>query len=466
MSTFTVGPLTTSTISATAVTGSGQLNITNATTSSSTVSGSIITAGGVGVVKDVYIGGLTNVAGSLLVGTTITGSSTILGNGNVGVANGGSGDLKILRGNAISTSQTYTTNTVLQTADNQTGGFSGWATYLWTPGNGGDGSQSTFVLGANATGLYIPASTASTNSTNGAITCPGGMGLGGNLNVGGGITVAGAFVPASLSSAGNVGTTGGDLKMVRGNAISVTGYTTNTVLQSANGQSGGLGGWATYLYTPGNGGGDGSQSTFVLGVNSSGLLVPASTASTTTSTGAIVTPGGIGCAGYIHAAGVAAAGGFSSDLTNYFGYTVGTWTPTVTVYSYGSIYNNGTNYSITSATYTKIGNLVTLQADFTYDLPSGNPAVSLIAITGNPYIIKNGQAVAVGSYYNNMAGVTNPLYMQLSKAGSIITGGTGTQFTSTGYEIVIFAGAMVYQTPQLLGATGQRFTFTLQYLTN
>jgi len=481
MSTFTVGPLTCSSLTSTGAQSiSGIVTNTNSTNSTSPSTGALVLSyGGLGVAGNVYCN--SNIQTNSLGVNNGNSSTFLLGDFNQD-HNGG----YVL----------FQKNSSGSLTNNLTLGFN-------VNSNGLEPVLSIARQSGGASGgcVIVVPTTASSSTTTGALVVSGGMGVAGNANVGGNLTITGTFSPGSLSTGTISGTavTASVLSVVNtatfnSNIVVTTsisclsGFTVNGVgnisttstTAATNFTNGALviaggAGIGGNLYT----GGSIASSATVSGVtasfgsstpvavSSSGILTANnSTSSTSTSTGSIVTPGGIGCAGYIHAGGVAAAGGFSSDLTNYFGYTVGTWTPTVTVYSYGSIYNNGTNYSITSANYTKIGNLVTLQADFTYDLPSGNPAVSLIAITGNPYIIKNGQAVAVGSYYNNMAGVTNPLYMQLSKAGSIITGGTGTQLTSTGYEIVIFAGNMVYQTPQLLGATGQRFTFTLQYLTN
>lgn len=208
--------------------------------------------------------------------------------------------------------------------------------------------------------LKATSGTVSTTTTTGAITVTGGVGISGNLNVGGtitGTTLSGAIdtpfpiktsnvtnssstTTGALISTGGLGVgldvnVGGNVKAVGyrgsyGDTFSSDSALTNSkLLGSGNGAP--LPSDATYLYTPGNSAT--SSSSYVLGVNTEGLSIPATTQSTSTSTGAIVTPGGVG---------------ISKDLN--VGGTISGLSSTAPVNTTGTITTSNTTASVNSIT--------------------------------------------------------------------------------------------------------------------
>ena len=73
------------------ITGNGALNITNTTGSSSTTTGSIKTAGGLGVVEDIYAGGNLVVGGSATVTGVVNANGSRLASEYLWIEHGGSG---------------------------------------------------------------------------------------------------------------------------------------------------------------------------------------------------------------------------------------------------------------------------------------------------------------------------------------------------------------------------------------
>jgi hypothetical protein len=84
--------------------------------------------------------------------------------------------------------------------------------------------------------------------------------------------------------------------------------------------SGGLIGDATYLYTPGTGGG--SSATYVLGANANAVRLPQTTAATSTTTGALRVAGGVGIGGNLHVGGTITGGSVSYGTTTSGTFTV------------------------------------------------------------------------------------------------------------------------------------------------
>jgi hypothetical protein len=84
--------------------------------------------------------------------------------------------------------------------------------------------------------------------------------------------------------------------------------------------SGGLGGDATYLFTPGVSAG--SSATYVLGVNSNAMKLPQTTAATSTTTGALQVAGGVGIGGNLHVGGTITGGSVTYGTTTSGTFTV------------------------------------------------------------------------------------------------------------------------------------------------
>jgi hypothetical protein len=195
----------------TTISGSGQLNVTNATESTDTLTGSIITAGGLGVAKNANVGGNLVITGNLTVnGTTTTVNSTVstvedpimdIGGGIGGAApttndgkdrgitfqyyktDGGGSAKRGFFGFDHSTGyfkyikEATVTNDVAtgSLADIQAGTFRGDVV-------GGTGSFTT--LSSNDTTTFTK-DTDSTTLTSGALQVTGGTAIGKKLNVGG-----------------------------------------------------------------------------------------------------------------------------------------------------------------------------------------------------------------------------------------------------------------------------------------
>jgi len=143
--TITIGAATGSTTIRNATT------LTNTTTAISTTSGALQVAGGVGIQKDLYVGGNSNILGNEII----------------------TGDLEV-RGGDITTNQT-TFNLLNATAS--TINFAGAGTAITI------GTTTGYTEIKNATTLTN--TTVSTSTTTGALQVRGGVGIGGNLYIGG-----------------------------------------------------------------------------------------------------------------------------------------------------------------------------------------------------------------------------------------------------------------------------------------
>jgi hypothetical protein len=105
----------------------GIVNTTNNTQSTSTTTGSLVTAGGLGVVKDAFIGGNLNALGNLTVSNNITDSSGTITEGSVSIT---STTLGYLNSNVQLQINNATSNiTSLQTASTGQSYSSGLTTF-------------------------------------------------------------------------------------------------------------------------------------------------------------------------------------------------------------------------------------------------------------------------------------------------------------------------------------------------
>jgi len=182
------------------------LRITTSTNSTGTSSGSLVVYGGVGINKDLYVGG-TTYAGNIysngsLVGSSTGTTSTFLVNNATISTNTSSGALQVVGGvgiggalfvnttSYIAGSQIITTATVNNYAS-KTVITAGTDTAINTStGNVTIWNTSTLQTitnrGNSTTNILLVTNTASsTLTTNGALVVSGGIGVGGNINVGG-----------------------------------------------------------------------------------------------------------------------------------------------------------------------------------------------------------------------------------------------------------------------------------------
>jgi hypothetical protein len=176
------------------------LHVSDVTNSVSTITGSITTAGGVGIAKNLYVGANANIAGTLTSSSDITfnganaaisfaptgtGSVTInpaalgsINNMSVGATTASTGRFTTLTATTSATfspSGTVTINPTTQsTMDNVSIGSTTRAPGAFT------------TLASNGLTTFTD-TTASTSSSSGAVVVTGGTGIGGNLYVGGNI---------------------------------------------------------------------------------------------------------------------------------------------------------------------------------------------------------------------------------------------------------------------------------------
>ena len=136
--------------------------------STSTTSGALTAAGGLGIGKNAYIGGLVNITGNTTIGgeLSVTGNSVFKGNVDLGDSTS----------DTISFLGKVDTDVLPSTNGNKDLGNSG---NRW-----GELHVDTTKTGS----LEITNTTASTSKTTGALTVAGGVGISGDLNVGGDIT--------------------------------------------------------------------------------------------------------------------------------------------------------------------------------------------------------------------------------------------------------------------------------------
>ena len=249
------------------------MDVTGTTNSTSTSSGSIITSGGIGVVKNAYIGGSLDVA-------TVSGTKSNIG--SIQITTDSNGSNWISSGDASRTEGS-------------------WETLKLAP----YGSTTTSLLTVGTNSISVDLSTESSSNTTGAVVISGGLAvtkkinaasdvnIGGNLSVTGNLSSANGIsfsntTQSTSTSTGAVTTPGGvgigkDLYV--GGIIHSTSTTESTSTTTGSTViSGGLG-------VTGN-------------ANVGGYVNVGSTAaSTTTSTGALVVGGGIGVAGNANVGG-------------------------------------------------------------------------------------------------------------------------------------------------------------------
>jgi hypothetical protein len=233
-----------------------KVTIVDGTASTSPSTGALTVAGGVGVGGNCYVGGLTNIGGTLSVGGAITlPAAQLLNFGGQGYLYGTSGTLVGQAG-----------------------------VYNFASANG-----STSFLQVDGVSTRIYPTTASTSPTTGALTVAGGVGVGGALNAAGSI-VSSATVWANtfqLNGGGFLSNSGGANQYAyladgSGNSALFLGGTafnqnihrnSSHFFQSRDGATT----WAT--------------------INATGLNIATTTASTSSSTGALTVAGGVGIGG-------------------------------------------------------------------------------------------------------------------------------------------------------------------------
>ena len=318
---------------------SGTTNISNSTQSSSTTTGSLVVAGGVGIVKDLWVGGtIYGAINASAITGTIENSNTVLVNtsGNTGTFSIGLFAGIGFNPAVIDPGFTYNANTNALSIPGPTsiGGdlsVTGTLNNTTIAGTLTVNSPNTTTLGGptnvNST-LSVSGTTRITNTTQstltstGALVVSGGVGIGGNLRVGG--NLGGTTIDGSLTVNSPYSTSLGPTNIRSSVEIEGVANITNTT-QSTSTTTGalvvtggvGIGGNLRVGGNLGNTTIDGtltvnSPNATTLGgatnitstLDVSGITrITNATNSTTTSNGALVVTGGVGVGGNLNVAG-------------------------------------------------------------------------------------------------------------------------------------------------------------------
>jgi hypothetical protein len=196
----------------------GGMNVTvNTTDSTNTTSGALQVAGGVGIVKDVWIGGTLNVGTDLMVTGDITSTAGTVNFVNTTVSTSTSTGALVISGGVGIGGALYTGGVAnFVNATLSTSAITGAVVITGGLGVSGD----TFASGL----VRITNSTQATSSITGAFKVTGGVGIAKNLYVGGNADVTGTLtVGGTISSSGPVTFT---------NTIDSTSPTTGSVVIS------------------------------------------------------------------------------------------------------------------------------------------------------------------------------------------------------------------------------------------
>ena len=315
-----------------------------------------------------------------------------------------------------------------------------------------DGS-STFTNNTSTAVVSISHATASTNYTNGAFTVSGGVGIGGSLYVGGiGASISGVRFTSGAITGGawngtviatQYGGTGQNLSSSSGiltiSSGTVSASTTSSAIASALSDETGSGAlvFATgpLLVNPDIGGATGSS-----------LYLSASTASTTTTTGALKVPGGVGIGGSV------SIGGYLQlfNGANYTSFVSSASASGSTIYTLPAT-SPSTGTSVLQSTSTGIMSwvpLVTSSSSGTVNSgTAGSVAVYLTngtAVSGTNLITYAGSGVTIGGTINASSTTAASLVVVggVGITGNAFIGGT-TSIQSSQVSTSPISGALV-----------------------
>lgn len=318
---------------------SGITTISNATTSSSTTTGALVVTGGIGTQGNLNVGGTTTITGTLLP----------------------LGDVTIASGNPVAAGRSVTINNASTSSSaysllGLTNSAGGCYFFLNSTARSADGGINTATLRNDVGNLRLYCNSGagwsispSSAATTLPITTTSSLSVGTTLAVTGVATFTTTIVgSANLTVAstndysvsnGAIYTAGGikadksifcatGFASLYGPILNLTGYTYNKVIENDYSKAGGLANDATYLYSAGSSSGSGS--TYVIGYNTTQVKVNVSTASSSTTTGALVVTGGVGIGGNLYVGGTITGGSVvyastssgTFDVTNASGTTL------------------------------------------------------------------------------------------------------------------------------------------------
>ncbi len=423
---------------------SNQFRVSNTTASTSISTGSARFDGGVGIAGDVYIGGSITSGAASVTNLSVSGTSTFTNTtaatsittgsittlGGLGV----SGDIFAKGIYLVDSTQT---NIYFKIGHDVSGNYNaGYLGFNYTSADslsnqisfgfvitGNNIETPVFVIGRQSIKSTLPVivsnTTASNSITTGSLTTLGGIGVSGD------IFAKGTYV--------------------------VDPSQTNIYMKIGHDVSGNFNaGYMGYNYI----GNDSISNQITLGFINTGNTIGSATLTLGRLGTSISTP-----------LIVSGAGTFTSLSTNgsqYFGYSEGTWSPVVKVYSGGSVVNTGTS-TVFSATWVKVGRQVTIAMNIGFDI-GGAPTNSLMAVTGLPYTIVAGEEVVFSSNKSKLAGISTQIYLALNAVGTTYSYLGTTELTCDGSQLVILTGnTMVYYTGQLSGSSDQKLACTMTY---
>jgi pectate lyase-like protein len=189
---LSASPTTTGTLTAAAINASGVVDITNTTASTSSTTGALIVAGGLGVGTGAFFGGNTDVVysapGANVSAIVQNTSSTANGTAQLLLRNDASDGLRL---------QMYSSTT---TGAQLTNGVTGIQANIFTDFAGPMSLGTNDIAAINistAQVVTLPSNIASTTSTTGTLVVTGGLGVSGAINAGSSVTASSAVTGLS-----------------------------------------------------------------------------------------------------------------------------------------------------------------------------------------------------------------------------------------------------------------------------
>jgi len=445
----------------------GTVNISSTSSSTGTAYGALVIAGGVGIGGGFYANTSSYINGAIvLTSATVNqyASQTIISAGTDTAVSTSTGNVTIWdistlqsvtgRGNSttnvvILNSTTYSTNTIVgNTLQIPTGGVGTNYLYIATAGfiNGqqivttatANAAVTAFNGGTITTPLYINTTTVSTGTSSGALIVGGGVGIAGSLFVGGTTYLSGdLYVDGTQTVINSVLEATQDKTLTLGNSL---------LQASTNGAGIQIGSTATpfisWLYDGGN---NWKSSNGILVTNTA--TIGSGTASSSSSTGALIVAGGAGISGTLYVGGIVSGNVTATNISASSTATIN--------------YANITTATISTAT---IGSLTILTSDtdkgtlsvsglvtFTNTTNASSTTTAAVVVTGgigvggNAYI--GGLLTSTTLVVANTATILSTATSTSTTTGALIVGG------GVGVGGAVYAGGNMYSNGALVLTT-------------
>ncbi len=397
------------------------LAVTASTASTSSSTGALIVSGGVGI------------GGSLFAGTSIAVDTGVFG-------------LSLQRASAGSLGAIYSTG-VTPSASNYSFATDGTNLNLNSTSNVYFNISNNNKATLSVNNFNVGINVASTSTTTGAFTVTGGVGIGGSLNVGSATAISGVTINNGIITGSLTG-------------IATTATNVNVIAATTNANH-------PLIFTPVSGTGSGvavsTNSTLAYNPSTnnlsvSGMAITSGTASTNTTTGALVVRGGLGVTGQL------------SFATASFGFTGITTNPTMSFIGATSsspitltvLTDNSLSWEGSSGQLFSIDNNLTTGDIFSVSDISGLPIINASAgqtVSINEFggytRIGNGSVSSTGAS-SSAANGSLVVYGGLGVTGEISVGGRLQLFNGTRYTAFVSSstGNTIYTLPATSPATG------------